>query len=95
MWLIWPLCARRGDIALSLHLRSVVILGSDGLWDGITPDRAVELVTKHTAEGGTNPAQVIVDHALYEHTLRMTSDNVTAVVVFVSGLSAHSRFEAK
>jgi serine/threonine protein phosphatase PrpC len=64
--------------------RFVLVLGTDGVWETVKAEDAVELAAKHAADGGTNPAECIVDHAIAEHSLKATSDNVTAIVVFLA-----------
>merc|ERR1712176_700131 len=67
-----------------------VILASDGLWDVLSAQQAVEIV-QTTVEQRTpspakepNPAEELVRAALLEHSRRKSrADNVTAVVVIL------------
>lgn len=56
-----------------------LILASDGLWDVIENQEAVDIVTK-VFDSGRNPqtaAKILVEHALKKY----SSDNITAIVI--------------
>lgn len=59
----------------------VLILASDGVWDVLTPDAAVQLVMKAAAQRRC-PSRVLVTCACELHVRRRSADNVTAIVVF-------------
>jgi protein phosphatase 2C family protein 2/3 len=61
----------------------VLILGSDGLWDVLSPTIAAELAIE-THKCGRSAADALVDAALEEMPRCNVSDNITAIVVFLN-----------
>jgi len=60
---------------------SFLIIGSDGLWDVISDQKAVELVSKTSAANGMNPgkcAESLLRKAIDES----SKDNITVIVAF-------------
>lgn len=66
------------QIALTPEDR-VMILGSDGIWDVVSANTAVQRAVRSAAEG-RDPAEDLVDFALMQHDLKGSVDNVTCLV---------------
>ena len=67
---------------------TVVILGSDGLWDIFADpaDACARALDAHFA--GKDPSALLVNHALAEHVARNTQDNVTCFVLVFTPVAA-------
>ena len=63
----------------------VIILASDGLWDVVGAEAALSAASKIRAEG-SSPAKVLTNMGLEGLAQVGSSDNVTAVVAFISSI---------
>jgi len=67
----------------------ILVLASDGVWDVLTPEDAVDTAVTAVADG-RNPSRAVVELACETHEARRSADNVTAIVIFFSPASALS-----
>ena len=80
----WGLSAQPTLLQVQLQpADKYLVLASDGVWDVMSATEAVHVVHEATL-AGCDPAAALVQAALALHEAGHTTDNVTAIVVFLS-----------